>query len=97
MRWLSAILAGSVLVKPSMEHLDCFCDIYRPGETYVPVNWDLSDLDAVIARMIADPAECRKIAERAYAVVRDYLAGPRLADLLARLTANPRRLADAAA
>jgi len=85
-RDLEAILAGAVLVKPDMSHLESLCDIYRPGETYVPVRWDLSDLDDTIKHLIADPEKCREIAERAYAVVLDYLGGARLGELVDRLT-----------
>src|SRR5690606_34640674 len=44
-RDLEAFMTGAVLIKPSMEHLDTFPDIYRAGETYLPVKWDFSDLE----------------------------------------------------
>ena len=81
-RDLEAVLAGAVLIKPSMTHLDCLYGIYRPGETYVPVRRDLADLDETVARLLADPEECRAIAQRALAAMRAYLAGPRLTMLL---------------
>jgi hypothetical protein len=87
-RDLEAILTGAVLVKPSMEHVDCFCDIFRPGETYVPVRWDLSDLDETIADLLAKPDYCRAMAAHAFDVVKDYLAGPRLGELLDQLCAT---------
>ncbi len=86
-RDVEAALTGAVLVKPSMEHLDCFCDLYRPGETYVPVRWDLADLEDTIAGLLADPARCEAIAQQAFAAVKAYLAGPALGDFLARVTA----------
>jgi hypothetical protein len=87
-RDVEAILAGAVLLKPSMEHLECFCDIYVPGETYVPLRWDLSDLDAAVARLLANPEERRAIAEKAFVRVREYLAGPKLGQLLDKLTGS---------
>lgn len=87
-RDLEAVLTGAVLLKPDMSHLECLCDIYRPGETYVPVRWDLADLDDTIARMLAQPEECRAIADRAFAAVKDYLAGPKLGALLATLSGS---------
>lgn len=85
-RDIEAILAGAVLVKPDMAHLECFCDLYRPGETYVPVRWDLADLDETVARLLADPDACHAIAERAFVALKAYIAGPELDALLNRLT-----------
>lgn len=84
-RDIEAVLTGSVMVKPDMGHMDCFCDIYRPGETYVPVRWDLADLEDTVADLLADPDRCRAMAMRAFTAIKDYLAGPRLGDLLDRL------------
>ncbi|MCW2363259.1 MULTISPECIES: glycosyltransferase [Sphingobium] len=86
-RDLEAVLTGAVLVKPDMSHLETFCDIYRPGETYVPVRWDLSDLEDVVADLLKRPDECRAIAERAFAAIKRHLDGPKLDMLLQRLTA----------
>lgn len=44
-RDFECFLNGSLLVKPNMEHLSTFPDFFVPGETYVPVKWDLSDLE----------------------------------------------------
>lgn len=85
-RDIEAVVAGAVLVKPSMEHLESLCDIYRPGETYAPVRWDFSDLEETVARLTSRPDECRAMAERAYAALRDYLSGPKLGRFLEALT-----------
>jgi len=87
-RDFEAIATGSVLVKPDMSHIAAEPDIYRPGETYIPVAWDLSDLNEKVRGLLADPARCRRIAEQAFAVVRDYLRGPALEQLAERLAAG---------
>lgn len=43
-RDFEAITAGALLLKPDMSHLRTWPDVYIPGETYVPVNWDGSNL-----------------------------------------------------
>ncbi|MBU0556055.1 MAG: glycosyltransferase [Alphaproteobacteria bacterium] len=84
-RDLEAVLTGAVLVKPDMGHLETFCDIYRAGETYVPVRWDLADLEQTVADLLNSPDACRAIAERAFAAIKEYLAGPKLEAFLQKL------------
>jgi hypothetical protein len=43
-RDFEAVAHGSVLLKPSMEHIETWPDIYRNDETYVPARWDASDV-----------------------------------------------------
>jgi hypothetical protein len=67
-----AVLCGCLLVKPDMSHLRTEPDIFVPGETYVPVKWDFSDLAETLTRYLGDEAECRRIAQRAYDVLTAY-------------------------
>lgn len=39
-----AVCKGNLLVKPRVDHIRVQPDIYVPGVTYVPVKWDMSDL-----------------------------------------------------
>lgn len=43
-RDFESIISGALLIKPSMEHLITFPNVYIPNETYIPVAWDVSDL-----------------------------------------------------
>lgn len=83
-RDFEAVAVGTVLVKPDMSHLETEPDIYRPFETYVPVRWDLSDLNERVRRALADPEGTRRMALRAFDVVRDHLRGPAMVDLAMR-------------
>jgi hypothetical protein len=69
-----AVQCGTLLVKPDMAHIETRPDIFRPFETYVPVRWDLSDLEEKIQYYIAHPEERIAIAERALAVIHEYAA-----------------------
>jgi hypothetical protein len=84
-RDFEAIAAGAVLVKPDMGHIDSAPDIYVPFETYIPVRWDLADLDARVREALAAPEERKRIARRAFTVVRRHLLGDELAILTERL------------
>jgi len=73
-RDLEAFMTGTVLVKPDMAHLETLPDLYLPGETYLPVKWDFSDLEEVTRGILADPGEQRRIALNAFRAARAYLA-----------------------
>ena len=53
-RDFEVILCGALLVKPDMSHVRTYPDLFIPGETYVPVSWDYSDLPQVCDRYLSD-------------------------------------------
>ena len=53
-RDFETFISGSVLVKPSMEHLQTFPNLFIPGETYVPVDWNLNNLEETIDRILSN-------------------------------------------
>lgn len=60
-----AMYFRTLLIKPSVEHIDTHPDILYPGETYVPVSWDLSDLEKQCRYYLDHPDERRRIADNA--------------------------------
>ncbi|RDC71212.1 glycosyltransferase family 1 protein [Rhodovulum sp. 12E13] len=72
-RDIEAILAGAVLLKPDMSHLDTAPDLYRDGETYVALKWDFSDLAEQATTLAADPERRGRIARAAHSAARAYL------------------------
>jgi hypothetical protein len=44
-RDFEAMLCGCLVVKPDMTHVETNPDIFKPFKTYVPVEWDFSDLE----------------------------------------------------
>ena len=59
------ILAGALLIKPSMNHLETFPNVYLSERTYLPVKWDLSDLSMTIERALTEPDLCKNISTNA--------------------------------
>ena len=53
-RYVEAFLAGAVLRKPDMSHLDTLPELCRPWETNAPIAWDFSALAEVIERFPSD-------------------------------------------
>jgi hypothetical protein len=76
-RDIEAFLAGAVLLKPNMSHLDTLPDLYRPWETYAPIAWDFSDLPEVVDRLLSDEALRTRLAQTAFTETRRYLAEDR--------------------
>jgi hypothetical protein len=66
-RDFEAIMAGCLLVKPDMAHIRTAPDLFVPGETYVPVAWDYSDLETVCAPFLADEGARLTMVRRAQA------------------------------
>jgi hypothetical protein len=84
-RDIEAIMAGAVLVKPDMGHLDTLPNLYEAGVTYLPVRWDFSDLEEVVTTALRDPARCEVIALEAYRRISDYVRSARFVDDVAFL------------
>lgn len=72
-RDIEAMLAGAVLLKPDMGHLETLPHLYEPGVTYLPLRWDFEDLADVVTAALADTALRARIAAEAFGRVRDYL------------------------
>lgn len=72
-----AAAAGCLLIKPDMSHLRTSPDIFRDGETYVSVRWDLTDLREKIEHYLSRPAEGERIAAGGARALREYASGHR--------------------
>lgn len=88
-RDFEAMLAGSVLVKQDMSHILTAPDVFRDGETYFAVRWDLSDLHDTIRSALAQPERLHAMADNARLAIKNYLAGPALEQLVDRLISAP--------
>ena len=87
-RDFEAILMGSLLVKPDMSHVRTEPNIFIPGQTYVPVRWDYSNLAEVCARYLADDEERDRITRNAYRVLSDYYLNSGFLKCFSRLLAR---------
>ncbi|MET1054852.1 MAG: glycosyltransferase [Pedobacter sp.] len=55
-------IAGCLLVKPSMEHLETFPNFFVKDHTYIPVRWDLADLEERLNHILDHYSEYQAIA-----------------------------------
>ena len=58
-------IAGGILLKPDMQHLETWPNLYIDGETFVAHRWDLSDVDEKIDGILSDYPTSIAIAEAA--------------------------------
>jgi hypothetical protein len=71
-RDFEAVLWGCLMMKPDMSHIRTEPDIFVPGETYVPLKWDLSDLVEKCVYYLEHDDERRRITENAYRALEHY-------------------------
>ena len=74
-RDFEAIIAGALLFKPDMSHLVTWPNVYIPNETYVPLNWDGTDLLEKTERYLNDDRERNRIASNAFEQYSKELSG----------------------
>jgi hypothetical protein len=68
-------LAGALLVKPDMSHLETWPDLYRPHETYCPYQWNTEDLTDVIENLLSNPTQACEVAAQGQDIYRNYITG----------------------
>lgn len=64
-RDFEAVSCGAVLVKQDMSHIETWPNLYIPYKTYIPVRWDLHDLNSVCKEYLSNELALFDIAENA--------------------------------
>jgi hypothetical protein len=67
-----AVLCRSLLIKPNMDHVETYPDVFQPYKTYVPVEWDFSDLREKCEYYLNHDTERERIVEAAYGVLDEF-------------------------
>lgn len=60
-----AVRNGAVLFKPQVDHMETWPDLYRPGETFVPLDWDGGDVLAQVNSTLGS-SQREVLADRAW-------------------------------
>jgi len=74
-RDFEAIFNSSLLIKPDMDHIETWPDVYKPYKTYIPVDWDGNNLKETVSRAIADIKNYQSVIETAKDEYRSSLIG----------------------
>jgi hypothetical protein len=73
LRDFEAIINGSLLIKPNMDHIETWPSIYQNSKTYLPIDWDGSDIEEIIEYVSNHIMEYRDIVETAKEVYKKSL------------------------
>lgn len=73
-RDFETIIAGAVLIKPDMSHLNTYPNVYKEGETYVPIKWDMSDLEEKVNKVIESYDEYKDYVYQAQKLYKSAIA-----------------------
>jgi hypothetical protein len=65
-RDMEAIFNGAILIKPQMDHIETWPNLFVPEETYLPVKWDGTDLVETVDNLLSDPARMKEIRVNAW-------------------------------
>ena len=68
------ILGGSLLVKPRMDHMETWPSIFIPKKTYVPLEWDFSNLEEIFETYIQNHKLRNEIILRSQKVYRESIS-----------------------
>ena len=56
------LFSGCVMIKPNMDHIKTWPNMYKPMETYIPCKWDFSDFEDRINWIFNNMSKAQKIA-----------------------------------
>jgi hypothetical protein len=73
-RDFEAVRAGALLMKPAMDHIETWPDIFVKDESYASFSWDADDLMAAADRFLTGEKKRKEIARRAFASYRKQAA-----------------------
>lgn len=62
LRDFEVIICGATLIKPDMSHMETWPELFVPGKTFIPHQWDLSDLEEKVNELCGNPDFCQEIA-----------------------------------
>ena len=68
------ILGGSLLVKPRMDHMETWPNIFIPHKTYVPLEWDFSNLDEIFETFVENDKLRNEIISNSQEVYRESIS-----------------------
>lgn len=70
-RDFEAVLNGAVLVKPNMDHIETWPDVFVANQTYLPVNWDGSNLITSVEELLTNQTLMNQLRKNAWETLHD--------------------------
>ncbi|MCG2590821.1 hypothetical protein [Rhodohalobacter sulfatireducens] len=61
-RDFESFISGTALIKPDMQHIDTWPDLYEPNKTYLQISWDKNQWGSEIDKLLNDESLLLKVA-----------------------------------
>jgi len=74
-------LTGGALLKPSMDHMQTWPNFYESNVTYLPFEWDLSNLEDSIGWAIENESQRQEMAAEGQRRYAEHTSGPHAPDI----------------
>ncbi len=84
-----AVCNNCLLIKPSVDHIATEPNIFIPGETYVPVQWDYADLEEKCHYYLTHPEVADRIVQNARNAYINYFRDNGFVKKIASLLESP--------
>jgi len=62
-RDFEAFIAGAALIKPDMDHLDTWPNLYKMNKTYMPLSWKIEDWKSEFDNILSDEKNLLEVAQ----------------------------------
>lgn len=70
-----AFATGAVLLKPNMDHINTLSNEFIPDETYVSLQWDLSDFENKLEHVLKDDKYAKRIIQNSFELMHNIVNG----------------------
>ncbi len=71
-RDFEAMIYGCALIKPNVSHLETWPDIFWPGQTYIPLPWDIERTQTILEEVLSNKSLLRTVAETGQQVFKEF-------------------------
>lgn len=71
LRDFEAFMYGAALLKPDMGHCETWPDVFVPYVSYLPIKWDMSNMEEIISNALAD-GKYKTIAEKGRSIYESF-------------------------
>ena len=61
-RDFETFLAGAALIKPNMDHIETWPNLYKKHETYIPIPWKIEKWESILPNILSDKKLLLKVA-----------------------------------
>ncbi|MEJ2250738.1 MAG: hypothetical protein P8Y97_13930 [Candidatus Lokiarchaeota archaeon] len=73
-RDFEALIYGAALVKPNMDYLNTWPNIYKKNETYIPLSWEIEEWEKEILKILEDEENLARVGKKGQDLYKDIIS-----------------------